>query len=63
MRGGAFFWTGGVARMQISVFRKNLYSLTILIISGIIQIEHCKVKCLFQVPWSLISTFIFLFHY
>ena len=59
MQGGTFFWTVGVARMQISVLPKNLYSSVILIISGIIQIDLCKVKCLFQVPWSLISTFTF----
>jgi len=30
MRGGTFFWTIGVARMQISVLRKNLYSFAII---------------------------------
>jgi len=54
------FWTTGVARMQTWVFRSNLYSFgNISVISGIIQIVQCKVKCLLQAPWSLISTFIF----
>ena len=38
---------------------KNLYSFAILIISGIIQIDQCKVKCLLQVPWLFISTVLF----
>jgi hypothetical protein len=55
------FWTDGIVRMQIWVLRSNLYSFgNISIISGIIQIDRCKVNvCLLQVPWSLISTVIF----
>ena len=60
MRGDTFFWTVGVARMQIWVLRKKLYGFgNFSIISGIIQIDRCKDEWSLLVPLSLIDTFIF----
>jgi hypothetical protein len=45
-RSNTLFSTVGVARIQIWVLRSNLYSFgNISIISGITQIDQCKVTC------------------
>jgi len=46
--------------VQICVLRSNVHSFgNILDISGIKQIDQCKVECLLQVLWSLVTTVIF----